>query len=58
MCHNSIYRKYNGKERLEAGLQEALSERFKLTKVTPMRSIQIHQDFGVLGNKTASSKVL
>ena len=40
------------------GLQRTLSEIFKLKKGTPMRLVQIQQDFGLLGNTTAASKVL
>ena len=36
ICHNGIYHIYEGKEFLEEGLQNSLSERFKLTKGTPM----------------------
>ena len=39
--HNGIYHRYKGKERLEAVLQKALLDKFKLTKVTPVRSGQI-----------------
>ena len=37
ICPNGIYNIYEGKEGLEAGLQNELSFRFKLTKGTPMR---------------------
>ena len=58
ICHNGIYHRYKGKERLEAGLQNSLSDRFKMTNGTHMRSGQLNQDFGVLGNTTAATKVL
>ena len=58
ICHNRIYHRYKGKERLEAVLKRALTDRFKLTKGTPMRSGQIHQEFGKLVNTTAASKVM
>ena len=56
--HNGIYHRYEGKERLEVGLKKASAERFKLKKGTPMRYRQLKQDFGLLGNTTAASKVL
>ena len=46
------------KELLEAGLKSALSERLKLIKGTPMRSGQVQQDFGILGNTSAVSKMV
>ena len=58
ICHNSIYHRYEGKERLEAGLQNSLSDRFKMTNGTHMRSGQLNQDFGILGNTTSAYKVL
>ena len=58
ISHNNIYYRYEGKELLEAGLQKALSEKFKLTKVTPTWSGQLQQDFGLLGNTTSAYKVL
>ena len=58
ICHNGIYLRYEGKERLEAGLRKSLSELFKLTRGTPMRSGKPQQDFGLLGNPKSASKVL
>ena len=58
ICHNGIYHRYEGKERLEAGLNIALLDRLKLTKGTPMRSGQLHQDFRLLGNIAVASRVL
>ena len=58
MFHNSIYHRYEGKERLEAGLKKALSEIFKLTKGAPMRSGQLQKYLGLLGNTIATSEVL
>ena len=58
ICHNSIYHRYEGKERLEEGLQNKLSDKFKLTKGTTMCYGQLHQYFGLLGNTAAASKVL
>ena len=58
ICHNIIYHRYEGKERLEEGLQNKLSDKFKLTKGTTMCYGQLHQYFGLLGNTAAASKVL
>ena len=43
MCRNGTYHGYEGKDCLEAGLQKSLSDMFKLTKVTPMRSGQLQK---------------
>ena len=58
ICHKIIYHRYEGKERLEVGLKNSLSNRFKLTKGTSMRSVQLQQYFGILGNTTVASDVL
>ena len=39
-------------------IRKESSERFKITKGTLMRSVQLQQDFGILGNTTAASKVM
>ena len=58
ICHNGTYYRYEGNKHLEAGLQKALSDIFKLTKGTHTWSVNLHQDFGILGNTAAASKVM